>query len=232
MHSFHLAHVGPLRGAAALLRPPQGARVPGLRAAEVMAGMRLGAPVVSPHRLQLSRLAMFAEWDDEAALEAFLASRGLGQAFAGGWHLRMKFLRRWGSVDAFSALPAEVGAAAADEPVAAVTLARMRLPELLRFIHWGRPVERQVRDHPDTTLAMAAIRPPRTVSTFSIWSSTRAMTGMVFGRDHGVGTQRHVAAMRERERRDFHHEFATLRFRILSEHGAWEGRPDYSRAAT
>ena len=48
MHSFHLAHVGPLRGAAALLRPPQGARVPGLRAAEVMAGMRLGAPVVSP----------------------------------------------------------------------------------------------------------------------------------------------------------------------------------------
>ena len=31
-------------------------------------------------------------------------------------------------------------------------------------------------------------------------------------------------AMVERERRDFHHEFTTLRFRPLSEHGTWEGR--------
>lgn len=32
--------------------------------------------------------------------------------------------------------------------------------------------------------------------------------------------------MRERERRDFHHEFATYRFRLLSEHGSWLGRSD------
>jgi len=30
--------------------------------------------------------------------------------------------------------------------------------------------------------------------------------------------------MVERERRDFHHEFTTLRFRALCEHGEWEGR--------
>ena len=44
------------------------------------------------------------------------------------------------------------------------------------------------------------------------------------GRSRVVDPARHAAAMAERERRDFHHEFATYRFRPLSEHGAWEGR--------
>jgi hypothetical protein len=30
--------------------------------------------------------------------------------------------------------------------------------------------------------------------------------------------------MEERNRKDFHHEFTTLRFRAISEHGSWEGR--------
>lgn len=106
----------------------------------------------------------------------------------------------------------------------AVTLARMRFLQIPRFIHWGRPGERLVRDHPGTTLAMAAMRPPRTVATFSVWRSAREMTGMAFGRGDGADPGRHAAAMAERERRDFHHEFTTLRFRPLSEHGAWQGR--------
>lgn len=106
-----------------------------------------------------------------------------------------------------------------DEPVMAVTLARMRLLQLPRFLRWGRPVEVQVRDHPGVRLAGAAMRPPHTISTYSVWSSVAEMTGMVFERDAGPRAQRHDAAMGERERRDFHHEFTTLRFRILSEHG-------------
>lgn len=39
------------------------------------------------------------------------------------------------------------------------------LAEVPRFLHWGRPVERFVRDHPGATLALAAVRPPRTVPT-------------------------------------------------------------------
>lgn len=156
---------------------------------------------------------------------------GLGSALAGGWHLRLEFIRRWGQVAEFADLPEIAGRSAPAEPVVAVTLARMRLPEVPRFIHWGRPVERLVRDHPGVTLAMAAMRPPRSVSTFSVWRSAREMTDMVFGRsrDHSPVTlpTRHVDAMAERERRDFHHEFTTLRFRPLSEHGAWQGRGDY-----
>jgi hypothetical protein len=50
------------------------------------------------------------------------------------------------------------------------------------------------------------------------------MEEMVRGRSAVAGPERHAAAMAERERRDFHREFATYRFRPISEHGAWEGR--------
>lgn len=192
--------------------------------------MQLGAAVVSPRRMQLRRLAVFAQWEDEAALVDFLAQHPFGRKLNDGWHVRLEFVRRWGEVRELGPMPDAAGRMELDEPVVAVTLARMRLPELPRFIRWGRPVERQIRDHPEATLAMAAIRLPRTVSTFSIWTSTRAMTGMVFGRDAGEAARRHVEAMAERDRRDFHHEFTTLRFRPLSEHGSWEGRTDYTGA--
>ncbi|SDK54282.1 hypothetical protein SAMN05216298_0476 [Glycomyces sambucus] len=219
IHSFHLARPPLPQAVGALRRPPA---APGLRHMEVLAGMELGAPVVSPRRMLLRRLAVFAEWEDEAALEAFLAEDRFGRTLAAGWHVRLAFLRRWGSVRELDHLPAETGRTDPAEPVVAVTLARMRLPELPRFLHWGRPVERQVRDHPETTLALAAMRPVRTVATFSVWTSSRAMTGMVFGR--GADAHVHHEAMAERERRDFHHEFTTMRFRPLSEHGAWQGR--------
>jgi hypothetical protein len=107
-----------------------------------------------------------------------------------------------------------------------VTLARLRLPQVPRFIRWGKPVEELVRDHPGTTLALAAMRPPRTVSTFSVWRSQREMTDMVGGHGSVPGAERHARAMVERDRKDFHFEFTTLRFRALGEQGAWEGRSD------
>lgn len=48
------------------------------------------------------------------------------------------------------------------------------------------------------------------------------MLGMVRGRSEGDGAS-HRDAMKERVRRDFHHEFTTMRFVPLSEHGVWPG---------
>ena len=61
MFSFHLAEVPVPVGVKSLLAPPSAA---GLREIEVMARMRLGAPVVSLHRMQVHRLGVFARWDD------------------------------------------------------------------------------------------------------------------------------------------------------------------------
>ena len=221
--TFHLVQA-PVATAVSLLRRPP--RAAGLRYAECLSLMRLGAPALSPDRMQLRRLAMFARWDDEAALESFLTSRD-GEWFASGWHVRMMFLRRWSQLAALADLPARADSWTEEEPVVAVTLARMRLPEVPRFLAWGKPVERLVRDHPGATLALAAMRPPRSISTFSIWESVREMTDMVRGHGPVEGSTRHADAMTERARRDFHREFATFRFRPLSEHGSWEGRGDY-----
>lgn len=222
MHSFHLVTLPPARTARVLGRGL--GRVEGLHHVEPMAMMRLGAPVVSPERMQLRRLAMFCAWESEAALESFLSDDPVGRAAGDGWHVRLRFLRRWGRVEALGDLPEVAERSVPSEPVVAFTLARMRLTRVPRFIRWGRPVERQVRDHPASPFATAAMRPPHTVATFSTWRSAREMTAMVAGRDAGSQAERHRVAMVERERRDFHHEFTTLRFRPLSEHGTWDGR--------
>ena len=224
--TFHLASPGVLSVMSALLRPPTAETVSGLRHAECMFPMQLGAAILSPGRWQLGRLAVFAAWESEAAVDAFLARPGLGTTLAAWWHVRLRFLRRWCHLHALDWLPATNGETDLDAPVVAVTLARLSLPQAPRFIHWGKPVERQVRDHPGTTLALAASRPFRTLSTFTVWRSAREMLEMVHGRRQlpaGEG-DRHAVAMVERTRKDFHREFITLRFNLLGEAGSWEGR--------
>lgn len=186
--------------------------------------MMLGAPILSPARMQLRHLTMFASWQSEDAIDDFLESTELGRAFAAGWHVRLLFLRRWGRVSEFDGLPKSVGEQDPAAPVVAVTLARMKLPQVPRFIRWGKPVEELVRDHPGTTLAIAAMRLPRTVSTFTVWKSQQEMVEMVRGHSAVPQPERHAAAMVERQRKDFHFEFTTLRFRAIGEYGDWEGR--------
>jgi len=110
-----------------------------------------------------------------------------------------------------------------DSPVVAVTIARMKMFQVPRFLQWGRPVEKLVRDHPGTTLSLASIRYPRTISTFSIWKSMKEMTDMVRGHSSVPEPKRHIDAMKERDRKDFHFEFTTLRFKPISEFGEWNG---------
>jgi hypothetical protein len=186
--------------------------------------MQLGLSVISPRRWQLRRLAMFAAWENEAAIDEFMQRTKLGRALANGWHVRLRFLRRWGHVAAFDGLPAVAGETDLEAPVVAVTVARMKVLQVPRFLKWGVPVEKLVRDHPGTTLAMAATRPLTTIATFTVWKSAREMLDMVHGRGAIEAPERHATAMVERRRKDFHVEFTTLRFECISEQGTWEGR--------
>jgi hypothetical protein len=222
--SFHLAECGVATTLRALVRPPGVQSTPGLVHAECLVPMTLGRPVALPSRYRPHQIALFAAWQSEDAIDDFLRLSRLGRAVALGWHVRMEFVRRWGYIRELDGLP-QVALAHDDHlPVVAVTLARLRVSQALRFIRWGRPVEEQVRDDPATTFALAAMRPVRTLSTFSIWRTQQAMTDMVHGRSAAPSADRHAKAMQERNRQDFHHEFTTLRFRPISEHGSWQGR--------
>ena len=222
--TFHFARIDVATAVRVFLRPPTGKQIPGLSHAECMARMTLGAPILSPARFQLRNLTMFAEWESNVAIDEFLAGSRLGRQLAAGWHVRMAFQRRWGHVSEFDGLPESVGEQDPASPVVAVTLARMKLLQVPRFIRWGKPVEELVRDHPAVTIATAAVRPPRTVSTFSVWTSVLQMVDMVRGDSAVPRPERHAAAMAERRRKDFHSEFTTLRFRPICEYGNWEGR--------
>lgn len=232
VHTFHLATTRVTTTVRSMVRPPM--TVPGLRHAEYMTTMPLGGSLLSPARLRPRHFAMFAAWEDEAAVDAFLADTALGAELAFGWHVRLSFVRRWGRIAEFDGLPTSTGAESPESAAVVVTLARLKLTQVPRFAKWGKPVEQLVRDHPATSLALAATRPPRTAATFSVWRTEREMTDMVMGTPvmgtpvmGGAdidGAARHAAAMAARERKDFHHEFTTLRFRPISEHGTWEGR--------
>ena len=221
--TYHLAEVSVSSAFAALCRPLTSDRVPGLIHSECMAEMELGAPVFSASRMKLKNLAMFAAWESEGAIDGFLKSTKLGKCFDSGWHVRMALLRRWGTVREFDGLMESDASSDRNAPVIAVTLARMKLLQVPRFIRWGKPVEELVRDHPKATLAVASMRLPRTVSTFSIWTSQKDMAGMVHGHSQVNRPERHADAMKERERKDFHFEFTTLRFKPLLERGTWKG---------
>ena len=108
-HSYHLVDMPAPVSAGTLLRPPNRTTAGGLQHAECLVLMRFGAPIVSLARLQLRRFAMFAQWDDESALNRFLDTHPLGRRLAAGWHVRLQYLRRYGTLAALGDLPERAG---------------------------------------------------------------------------------------------------------------------------
>lgn len=189
--------------------------------AEWMSCMTLGAPLYSLHRILFNRLAVFVQWENEKDLEKFLQEHPTGKLLNKGWHTKLELVRQWGNLSSFDFPTEKKQYDFSNSTVVAVTLAKMKLWEVPRFIQWGRPVEKLVRDHPGKKLALASIRFPNTVSTFTIWHNQKEMTDMVFGHSNIPEPKRHIDAMNEREKKDFHFEFTTLRFKSISEFGSW-----------
>lgn len=222
--SYHLARLSLFSALKILLFPPRSATIPGLIHADAMHAMVLGSPILSLSRFLLRQIVVFAQWENEEALEHFLATHPTGRRLAKGWHIRLQFVRQWGTLSNYQIPKDGTPLALKGEAVVAVTLARMKYFQIPRFIRWGRPTEKLVRDHPAPTLALASFSFPTTISTFSIWPSVQTMTDMVIGHSKVKQPQRHKAAMQERNRKDFHLEFSTLRFKPISEYGTWQGQ--------
>jgi len=199
----------------------------GLIYSEYMTAMTLGAPILSPSRFLIREIAFFAQWENEKVLENYLKEDAFGKVLAKGWHVRLAFIREWGGITGYKIPKEKAKLEQPSAPVVAVTIARMKPLALPRFLHWGRPVEKLVRDHAGTLLSLASFKFPNTVSTFSIWKTEQDMSSMVHGHSAMSKPKRHADAMKERERKNFHFEFATLRFKPLSEFGTWKGKGNY-----
>lgn len=221
LFSYHLIQAPVYSVAARLMGSSALRRVEGLRHAECLLPMQMGHHVMLPGRYHFGAMVFFGFWESESHLDRFLASPPYRVFEREGWHVRMRFYRRWGHYTGLDDAKAYTEHADPEGPVVGVTFARLKLTETLRFARWGKPVESQVRDHPGVTRATVAFRPFNTFSTFSMWKSEADMLAMVRGREaarDGVG---HRDAMKERVKRDFHYEFTTMRLVPLSEHGQW-----------
>jgi hypothetical protein len=197
--------------------------ISGLRHSETFCTMNLGTEIASPTRFNITDLGHLYWWQSEQDLESHLASPSNSAFHESSWHIRLKPYRSWGEIKKISQAQIHSIEPEQDQPVVAVTHARLKLTETFRFIKWGKPVEVQVRDHPGNSFAFAAFRPPMTFSTFSIWETEQEMLNMVGGKSQKVDGSEHKLAMQGRSRRPFHFEFTTMRFLPLSEHGEWKG---------
>lgn len=225
--TYHLVKLPLLMAIKGICSNPITKSTKGLIHSEYMTAMTLGSPILSPSRFLIGQVAIFAQWENEISLDEYLKNDNFGRVLAKGWHVRLTFIRQWGKYSSFQ-LPEQKGKLEKiTTPVVAVTIARMKPLEVPRFIHWGRPVEKLVRDHPGTTLSLASYSFPNTVSTFSIWRSEKEMTDMVHGHSAIPQPKRHSGAMKERERKNFHFEFTTLRFKPIAEFGTWKGHKNY-----
>lgn len=225
--SYHLAEIPFFKALRGIFSSPISKNTKGLIHSEYMTVMTLGSPIISTSRVLIGQVAVFAQWENDIALQNYLEQTSFGKILAKGWHVRLSFIREWGKFSGFQIPHHKDKLESPNSPVVAVTIARMKPFAVPRFIHWGRPVEKLVRDHPGTTLSLASVKFPNTVSTFSIWKTEKEMTDMVHGHSAVEKPIRHKAAMKERERKDFHFEFTTLRFKPIAEFGTWKGQSNY-----
>ena len=206
--SVHLADVGVRAAPALLRRRPDPARVPGLRYAETVLAAPLGGGLLP--RPQPGRVGLIAAWDDDAALDGFVAGHHpVARGLADGWRVRLEPLRTSGAWPALPELDGRVVPVDDDEPVAVLTLGRLRLARVLTFLRTSAAAEAQAVGDPAVTFSTGLARPPRLVSTFSLWRSAGEMRAYAYG----ASGPSHRAAIDAHRARAFHHESAFARFR-------------------
>lgn len=216
--SVHLADVGLLKVQQLLFRQLDATSVAGMTYAEPAFTVPLGGRIPRPHP---RRIGLIAAWEDDGALDRFLAAHPVGQAIAGGWHTRLEPVRCFGSWPALPGLPKKELPVDDAEPVAALTLGRLRILRTRPFLRAGAPAERDAVANPAVlaSTGLGRLARPRLVSTFSIWRSAAAMREYAFDK---AGS--HQAAVRADRATPFHHESAFIRFRPYASRGLWDGR--------
>jgi hypothetical protein len=216
--SVHIADVGAARVPGLLRSRPDPAAVPGLRYAETTIAASLSGSLLP--RPQPARVGMIAAWEDDETLERFLAEHPLAERLRGGWHVRLEPLRASGTWSRLRGLPSRELAVDDAEPVAVLTLGRLRPRRAMAFLRASARAERQAVADPALLAATGLARPPQLVATFSLWRTASAMRDYAYG----AAGEGHVSAIAAQRAEPFHHESVFIRFRPYASEGSWDGR--------
>jgi hypothetical protein len=212
--SVHVADVGTTRALRMLGGPGE---VDGLLSADAA----IAAPLRSGRvpRPMPGRIALVAFWEGDAALDRFLGDHSYAEHLAGGWRARLEPLRAFGT---WPGLPEDIERSRApshDGPAVVVTLGRVRLPRIRRFLRTSRPAEAAALSSPGLLWGTALARPPF-VSTLTLWESAEALSAYAYG----VERDAHARAIAADRKKGFHHHSAFVRFRPVEVVGGLGGR--------
>ncbi|MBC3842798.1 spheroidene monooxygenase [Streptacidiphilus sp. 4-A2] len=214
--SAHIVEVGAREAIAALRARPRVGAVEGMRYAEtwLMSPLRTG---LTPST-KVTGVALIAAWEDDESLDRF-ESHPLARVYQPGWRARFEPVRTVGAWPGLPDLPRQEQPTD-DQPVAVLTMARLRLNKAGAFMMAAAPAEREALHHPAFLEGTSFLRPPNLVSTFTLWRTAREMRQYTVGSYPGG----HVEAMRKHEEQVFHHETLFVRLRPYAVEGLWNGR--------
>jgi hypothetical protein len=219
--SVHIANIGVANALRLVAAPPKPAAVHGLRHADVAIAAPLSESIrKSP---QLGRVALLAWWDDEAALDAFIANDRRAPKFVDGFAARLSPLRAHGSWPGLDAEVPKARSVAHDGGVVVLTLGRLRISQLPRFLRTSAKAEGAVNRADGLIWATGLARPPL-VATCSLWESSDAARAYAYGNAANDAVATHPGAITQGNAKPFHKREAFIRFRPEAVSGTLGGK--------
>jgi hypothetical protein len=179
----------------------------------------------------LHRWALFAVWDDEAALDGFLAGSPVSERWSRlareRYDVRLRVLRAHGAWGGSDPLAGGGGteAAAADGPVAILTRATIRARALPAFYRAIPPPAGALLRAPGVLASLGMGEwPVARQATFSLWRS------LGDARAYAYRDEAHAVVVRRTRAEDWYAEELFARFHPYGATGTWDGRDPLSAA--
>jgi hypothetical protein len=219
--SFHLIRLRPGRQPVALTRLGlDRVRLRRMKGAAFWRLLGTGSGRNTGPGADLRRTALFAIWDDEAALDAFMATMAKRWASAEEqYHVRLRGVGghgTWRGVDVLGSIaPAEPGYAG---PLAIITRADVKLRKWRRFAAAGPAVSDALQQAPGL-LAVCGIgeAPVGRQATFSVWADANS------ARNYAYTTPEHREVIRRTHAESWYGEEMFARFEPYASVGTWDG---------
>jgi hypothetical protein len=215
--SLHVADLGARRALGVLRRQPAPGSLPGLRHANVATAAPLSGSVVPTPAF--GRVGLVAFWDNDNALDQFLADHPLAATFAGGWHTRLEAVRTHGTWPGLNTDVPHLRSSSHEGHAVVLTLGRLRFSQTVRFLRTSAKASAGAMGAPGLIWATGLARPPF-VSTCSLWESAGAVSAYAYGEEGGA----HPHAIEADVAKPFHRESAFIRFRPYGAAGSLSGR--------